>query len=74
MRRPQHTKLLVPQAPKISLTCLPNEPDQYGWFDMLHEKLDVQKENAGEIMEEDEIGLEQVRGGKQKRTGTHDFR
>lgn len=57
----QNTKLIVPQAPKLSLSALPHEADQEAWFDVLSESMDAARDRPGERYEEDEAGIEEVR-------------
>jgi predicted esterase len=58
---PPRTKFVVPQAPKMPITALPDAPEQRNWFDIIVEHRDAIKEKEGEMMEEDEVGIEEVR-------------
>ena len=69
--QPPNTKLIVPQAPKLPLTCLPDEPDQFAWFDRLEEKMDAQREAKGELIHEDEEGLDIVSTMRRRDEGKH---
>lgn len=52
--------MVVPQSPKLSITCLPDAPDQRAWFDLIEEKRDAAREAGGIPTEEDEYGIEEV--------------
>src|SRR4051794_10826841 len=66
----QNTRIIVPQAPKVSVTCLPQEADQHAWFDVLEEKMDAAREAAGDQAQEDDVGIEEVR----RESTAHDAR
>jgi len=55
-----HMRIVVPQAPKLALTAMPHEPDTEMWFDVLTDKLDAEEEIRGNLMEEDEYGIEEM--------------
>ena len=58
---PPQTRFCVPQSPKLSISCMPDQPDQRAWFDLIEEKRDAAAEKAaGEPAPEDEAGLDEV--------------
>lgn len=58
---PPHTRFCVPQSPKLSISCMPEAPDQRAWFDLIEEARDAAAERAaGEAAPEDEAGIDEV--------------